>query len=52
MRCEIISKSKLDKRFDETDIKIIELMVLNKSNKEISSDLQILFLQYREELEI
>jgi DNA-binding Lrp family transcriptional regulator len=41
MRCEIITKSKLDKRLDETDIKIIDLMVLNKTNKEISKDLGI-----------
>jgi len=41
MRREIISKSKLDKRLDETDIKIIDLMVLNKTNKEISKDLRI-----------
>ena len=41
MRCEIISKSKLDKRLDEIDIKIIDLMVLNKTNKEISKDLRI-----------
>jgi DNA-binding Lrp family transcriptional regulator len=41
MRREIISKSKLDKRLDEIDIKIINLMVLNKTNKEISKDLGI-----------
>jgi Lrp/AsnC family transcriptional regulator, regulator for asnA, asnC and gidA len=41
MRREIISKSKLDKRLDEIDIKIIDLMVLNKTNKEISKELRI-----------
>ena len=41
MRREIISKSRIDKRLDETDIKIINLMILNKNNKEISSVLKI-----------
>jgi DNA-binding Lrp family transcriptional regulator len=41
MRREIISKSRIDRRLDETDIKIINLMILNKNNKEISSVLKI-----------
>jgi Lrp/AsnC family transcriptional regulator, regulator for asnA, asnC and gidA len=41
MGYKIILKNKSDKRLDETDIKIIDLMVLNKTSKEISSDLQI-----------
>lgn len=34
-------RTKLTKRLDETDIKIMDLMVLNKTNKEISKDLKI-----------
>lgn len=41
MSCFIISKTKLDKNIDKTDIKIIELMVSNKNNKEISKTLKI-----------
>lgn len=41
MSCFIISKTKLDKKIDGTDIKIIELMVSNKNNKEISKALKI-----------
>ena len=41
MKCEIISKNKFNKKIDESDIKIIDLMVLNKTNKEISKDLGI-----------
>jgi Lrp/AsnC family transcriptional regulator, regulator for asnA, asnC and gidA len=41
MRCCIISKRKLDKKIDITDIRIIDLMVSNKNNKEISKTLKI-----------
>lgn len=36
MKCRVISKNNLNKKIDESDIKIIGLMVLNKTNKEIS----------------
>ena len=41
MKCRVISKNNLNKKIDESDIKIIGLMVLNKTNKEISRDLGI-----------
>lgn len=41
MRCFIISKTKLDKKIDDSDIKIIELMVSKKNNKEISKILRM-----------
>jgi predicted transcriptional regulator len=41
VRCEIVSKNRIDKNIDEIDIKIIDLMILNKNNKEISQDLKI-----------
>lgn len=34
-------KNKLGKRLDQTDIEIIDLMVLSKNNKEISQTLKI-----------
>lgn len=41
MRCIIIVKTKFDTNIDEIDIKIIDLMILYKTNKEISKDLGI-----------
>lgn len=41
MRYKIIFKNNLIKRPDEPDIKIIHLMVLNKTNKDIPSDLHM-----------
>ena len=41
MRLEIVSKNRIDKNIDETDIRIIDLMILNKNNKEISQDLRV-----------
>ena len=41
MRCLIISQTKFVKDIDAIDIKIINLMVLYKTNKEISKDLKI-----------
>ena len=41
MRCEIVSKNRIDKNIDEIDIRIIDLMILDKNNKEISQDLKI-----------
>lgn len=41
MRRFIISKTKLDKKIDDSDIKIIELMVSKKNNKEISKILRM-----------
>ena len=35
MRLEIMSKNRIDKSIDEIDIKIIDLMILNKNNKHI-----------------
>ena len=43
MRCLIISQTKFVKGIDAIDIKIINLMVLYKTNKEISKDLKIPF---------
>ena len=51
MRCKIMFKNKLGKRLDQTDIEIIDLMVLSKNDKEISQTLKIPFQQYREGLE-
>jgi DNA-binding Lrp family transcriptional regulator len=36
-----VSKNRIDKNIDEIDIKIIDLMILDKNNKEISQDLKI-----------
>jgi Lrp/AsnC family transcriptional regulator, regulator for asnA, asnC and gidA len=41
VRCEIVSKNRIDKNIDEIDIRIIDLMILDKNNKEISQDLKI-----------
>ncbi|MDF0682107.1 MAG: hypothetical protein P0116_14205 [Candidatus Nitrosocosmicus sp.] len=41
MRREIISRNKLDRNIDEIDIKILDLMLSNKNNKEISKDLHM-----------
>ena len=41
MRREIISRNRLDRNIDEIDIKIIDLMLLKKNNKEISKDLHM-----------
>ena len=41
MRLEIMSKNRIDKSIDEIDIKIIDLMILNKNNKQISQELRI-----------
>ena len=41
MRCFIILKTKFVKNIDVIDIKIINLMILYKTNKEISRDLNI-----------
>jgi Lrp/AsnC family transcriptional regulator, regulator for asnA, asnC and gidA len=41
MRLQIISKSKSDKRIDKIDLDIIELLSIDKNNKEISTDLKI-----------
>ena len=41
MRCFIILKNKLDTNIDTIDYKIINLMVMYKTNKEISQDLKI-----------
>ena len=41
MRCFIILKTKFVKNIDAIDIKIIDLMVLYKTNKEISQNLKI-----------
>jgi Lrp/AsnC family transcriptional regulator for asnA, asnC and gidA len=41
MSCSIMSKRKIDKKIDRTDIKIIDFMVANKNNKEISQALKI-----------
>jgi Lrp/AsnC family transcriptional regulator, regulator for asnA, asnC and gidA len=41
MRLEIMSKNRIDKSIDEIDIKIIDLMILNKNNKQISQELII-----------
>ena len=36
-----MSKNRIDKSIDEIDIKIIDLMILNKNNKQISQELRI-----------
>ncbi len=36
-----MSKNRIDKSIDEIDIKIIDLMILNKNNKQISQELII-----------
>jgi Lrp/AsnC family transcriptional regulator, regulator for asnA, asnC and gidA len=41
MSCSIMYKRKIDKKIDRTDIKIIDFMVANKNNKEISQALKI-----------
>ena len=41
MKCKIILKNKLNKNIDEIDVKIIDLMILNKTNKQISSQLNL-----------
>lgn len=41
LRRPIISRNKLDGIIDEIDIKIIDLMLLDKNNKEISKELNI-----------
>jgi Lrp/AsnC family transcriptional regulator, regulator for asnA, asnC and gidA len=41
MRLQIISKSKGDKKIDKIDLDIIELLSIDKNNKEISTDLKI-----------
>ena len=41
MSYSIMSKRKIDKKIDRTDIKIIDFMVANKNNKEISQALKI-----------
>jgi Lrp/AsnC family transcriptional regulator, regulator for asnA, asnC and gidA len=41
MSCSIMSKRKIDKKIDKTDIRIIDFMVANKNNKEISQALKI-----------
>ena len=41
MKCKIILKNKLNKNIDEIDINIIDLMILNKTNKQISSQLNL-----------
>ena len=33
-----MSKNRIDKSIDEIDIKIIDLMILNKNNKQISQE--------------
>ena len=40
-RSIIIDNKKPEPGFDQSDIKIINLMVLNKNNKEISQELEI-----------
>ena len=41
MKRNIILKNKLYKDIDEIDVKIIDLMILNKTNKQISSQLSL-----------
>lgn len=41
VKCKIILKNKLNKNIDEIDVKIIDLMILNKTNKQISSQLNL-----------
>ena len=41
MSCSITYKRKIDKKIDRTDIRIIDFMVANKNNKEISQALKI-----------
>ena len=36
-----MANNRIDKNIDEIDIKIIDLMILNKNNKEISQELKI-----------
>jgi len=41
LKRNIILKNKLYKDIDEIDVKIIDLMILNKTNKQISSQLSL-----------
>ena len=41
MRREIVFKDTIDRNIDEIDIKIIDLLILNKNNKEISQALKV-----------
>ena len=40
MRREIMANNRIDKNIDEIDVRIIDLMILNKNNKEISQEPQ------------
>jgi len=36
VRCEIVSKNRIDKNIDEIDIRIIDLMILDKNNRDFA----------------